>query len=140
MPDHWHPLIRTGFPLTISQAIHNVKKVSAGQFHRQRGTQGPVWQHQFWDRFVRHAREFNDRLEYMHLNPLRKGLVSNPEESSYNNFSLDPTTVRGCPIQIDYVSLSETEKPTVRKTTDRGYPLPARERSPRKGIFRRPPE
>ena len=67
MPDHWHALIWTGYPLTISQAIHDVKKVSARQLHRQRGTQGPVWRHQFWDRFVRHAREFNDRLEYMHL-------------------------------------------------------------------------
>jgi len=24
---------------------------------------GPVWQHQFWDRFVRHAKEFRERLE-----------------------------------------------------------------------------
>jgi hypothetical protein len=73
MPDHWHALIWTGHPLTISQAIHDVKRVSARQLYRQRGTQGPVWQHQFWDRFVRHAREFSDRLDYIHLNPVRKG-------------------------------------------------------------------
>jgi REP element-mobilizing transposase RayT len=29
MPDHWHALIRTGYPLTISHVIHDVKKVSA---------------------------------------------------------------------------------------------------------------
>ena len=58
MPDHWHALIWTGYPLTISQAIHDVKKVSAGRLHGQRGTQGPFWQHQFWDRFVRHGEEF----------------------------------------------------------------------------------
>ena len=110
MPDHWHALVWTGYPLTISQAIHDVKKVSARQLHRQRGTQGPVWQHQFWDRFVRHAREFSDRLEYMHLNPVRKGLVRKPEQwrwSSYSNFALQKATVADCPIQIDYVSLSE---------------------------------
>jgi REP element-mobilizing transposase RayT len=110
MPDHWHALIWTGCPLTISQAIHVVKKASARELHHQRGTQGPVWHHQFWDRFVRHAREFNDRLEYMHLNPVRKGLVSKPEQwpwSSYSNFGLKEAPVADCPIPIDYVSLSE---------------------------------
>jgi putative transposase len=51
-----------------------------------------VWQHQFWDRFVRHAGELLRRLLYMHLNPVRKGLVAKPEDwrwSSYNNFALD---------------------------------------------------
>ncbi len=60
--------------------------------------------------FVRHAREFNERLVYMHLNPVRKGLVNKPEDwrwSSCNNFSLDRATVEGCPIRIDYVQLPE---------------------------------
>ncbi len=46
----------------------------------------------------------------MHLNPVRKGLVGKPENwpwSSYNNFALDTSRVRGCPIQIDYVRLPE---------------------------------
>ena len=110
MPDHWHALIWTGYPLTISQAIHDVKKVCARHVHARRGTQGPVWQHQFWDRFVRHAREFNDRLAYMHLNPVRKGLVAKPEEwrwSSCNNFALDKAVVAACPVQVDYVHLPE---------------------------------
>jgi len=39
---------------------------------------------------------------------MRKGLVKRPDNwrwSSYNNFSLDPATVRACPIRIDYVRL-----------------------------------
>jgi len=27
---------------------------------------------QFWDRFVRNGKEFRQRLEYMHFNPVRK--------------------------------------------------------------------
>jgi len=63
-----------------------------------------------WDRFVRHAKEFSDRLTYMHLNPVRKQLVNRPEDwrwSSYNNYSLDCGVVESCPIRIDYVRLSE---------------------------------
>jgi REP-associated tyrosine transposase len=96
--------------LTISPVIHDVKKVSARWLHQRRGTGGPLWQHQFWDRFVRHAEEFNQRIVYMHLNPVRKGLVGKPEDwrwSSYNNFALDQVIVAACPIRIDYVSLPE---------------------------------
>ena len=41
MPDHWHALIWTGYPLTISQLVHDVKKVAARRLHQQRGTKGP---------------------------------------------------------------------------------------------------
>lgn len=50
------------------------------------------------------------RPQYMHLNPVRKNLVSRAEEwrcSSYNNFAFDEATVADCPIQIDYVRLPE---------------------------------
>ena len=110
MPDHWHALIWTGYPLTISEVIHDVKKVSALRLHQRRGGEGPMWQHQFWDRFVRHAKEFGDRLAYVHLNPVRKGLVAKPENwrwSSNNNYALDKQTVMGCPIQVDCVWLPE---------------------------------
>ena len=110
MPDHWHALIWAGYPLTISQVIHDVKKVSARRLHAKRGTGGPLWQHQFWDRFVRHRKEFEDRMVYMHLNPVRKGLVAKPEDwrwSSYNNFVLEKAVVADCPLQVDPVHLPE---------------------------------
>ena len=69
-----------------------------------------MWQHQFWDRFVRQEKELRDGLNYLHFNPLRKGIVPRPEDwpwSSYNNFALDGRTVAGCPMQIDYVRLPE---------------------------------
>jgi len=37
-------------------------------------------QHKFWDRFVRHAQELRQRLDYIHLNPVGKGLVKRPEQ------------------------------------------------------------
>jgi putative transposase len=109
MPDHWHALISVDEPLTISQVLHDIKKVATRRLHARRGTHGPLWQHQFWDRFVRHAKEFGDRLDYMHLNPVQKGLVRRPEDwrwSSYNNYGIDPEAVAACPIRIDYVDLS----------------------------------
>ncbi|MGH9405377.1 MAG: REP-associated tyrosine transposase [Terriglobia bacterium] len=80
MPDHWHALLWTGYPLTISRTVQDVKWLSARALNQARRTSGAVWQHQFWDRFVRHRKEFTDRLLYMHMNPVRKGLVTKPEE------------------------------------------------------------
>jgi REP-associated tyrosine transposase len=108
MPDHWHALIWPRSPLSISPVVHDVKKVAARRLHAPRGTEGPVWQHPFWDRLVRHEKEFAARLDYLHYNPVRKELVERPEAwrwSSYKNFALDRKTVADCPIQIDYLRL-----------------------------------
>jgi len=69
IPDHWHALIWVRYPLLIGQVLHDVKKITTLRFHALRGSKGPFWQHQFWDRFVRHEREFRQRLEYMHMDP-----------------------------------------------------------------------
>jgi putative transposase len=111
MPDHWHALLWPRHPLAISRVVQDIKYVSARRFNRRRRTRGPVWQHQFWDRFVRDAKEFSQRLDYMHFNPVKKGLVARPEEwpwSSYNNFSLEESRRAACPIALDYVSLPES--------------------------------
>jgi len=108
MPDHWHALIATQDPLTISDVLQDIKRVSSLKINRVHKTTGSRWQHQFWDRFVRHSKEFRERLEYMHYNPVRKGLVERYEQwrwSSVNNFSLAKSVVAACPIQIDYVQL-----------------------------------
>ena len=111
MPDHWHALISTDYPLTISRTVQNIKWISARSLNAGRRASGPVWQHQFWDRFVRHEKEFAARFDYMHLNPVKKGLVSRPEEwrwSSHNSFALEKETVRRCPLRVDDVRLSES--------------------------------
>jgi putative transposase len=111
MPDHWHALIWTSYPVTISHVMREVKRLSALNINRERGTSGALWQHQFWDRFVRDAQELAQRLDYMHSNPVKRALVGKPEEwawSSCNNFSLDESMRAACPITIDYVSLPES--------------------------------
>lgn len=69
-----------------------------------------MWQHPFWDRFVRLTKEINERLTYMHLNAVRIGLMAKPQGwqwSSYNNFALEKAVVARCPIQVDFVWLPE---------------------------------
>ena len=111
MPDHWHALIWPGFPLTVSRVVQDIKWLSARRLNRGRQAAGPVWQHQFWDRFVRNARELRERLDYMHFNPVRRGLVQRPDDwpwSSYDNFGLGKEEITHCRIRIVYVRLPES--------------------------------
>ncbi len=64
----------------MAQVLHDVKRITALRIHAVRGSHGPFREHQFWDRFVRHQRQFAECLEYMHVNPVRRGLVTRPED------------------------------------------------------------
>ena len=55
-----------------------------------RGADGQLWQPRFFDRALRTVKEYNEKVEYVHLNPVRAGLVSRPEDwrwSSYNEYA-----------------------------------------------------
>ncbi len=40
---------------------------------------GPVWHREYWDRFIRDQTHLQQVMEYIHLNPVKAGLVNTPE-------------------------------------------------------------
>ena len=63
---------------------------SMSAVNQGRGTDGELWQPRFFDRALRTAKEYNEKVEYIHLNPVRAGLVSRPEDwrwSSYHEYA-----------------------------------------------------
>lgn len=44
------------------------------------GPGGPVWHREYWDRFIRNDRHFQQVVEYIHQNPVKAGLVERPQE------------------------------------------------------------
>src|SRR5208283_3589940 len=48
--------------------------------NQRRGAEGEMWQPRFFDRALRSVKEYNEKVEYIHLNPVRAGLVSRPED------------------------------------------------------------
>jgi REP element-mobilizing transposase RayT len=58
--------------------------------NQRRGADGELWQPRFFDRALRTVKEYNEKVEYIHLNPVRAGLVSRPEDwrwSGYNEYA-----------------------------------------------------
>ena len=49
----------------------------SGERHSQRQSQ--VWQREYWDRFIRNDRHFEAAKNYIVMNPVKAGLVLQPE-------------------------------------------------------------
>jgi putative transposase len=88
---HW--ICAPQYPVTISLAMKSLKQSSMIAVNQRRDTDGELWQPWFFDRALRPVGEYNEKVEYIHLNPVRAGLVSRPEDwsrpagSSYNEYA-----------------------------------------------------
>lgn len=75
MPEHVHLLVtepERGLLATAIQAI----KISVARQLRQR----PFWLHRYYDFNVFSERKRGEKLEYIHFNPVARGLVERPED------------------------------------------------------------
>jgi REP element-mobilizing transposase RayT len=68
------------FPLTISSVMEAIKVGSTHRINAGRKESGLLWQPRFFDRAVRTVKEYYEKVEYIHLNPVRAGLVERAED------------------------------------------------------------
>jgi len=64
----------------LAEIIHSVKRHSARGINQLRGTQGPLWQDERFDRIVRDETEFLEKWQYIRNNPVKAGLAGQPED------------------------------------------------------------
>lgn len=87
LPNHVHVLSQP-LPLTqqeegffnLSEIIHSVKSFSSQKINKLRGSSGPLWQDERFDRIVRDEAEFLEKWNYIRNNPLKEELAASPEE------------------------------------------------------------
>ena len=78
------------------------------------GEAGELWQGRFFDRALRTVKEYHKKVEYIHWNPVRRGLVKRPEEwkwsSAVEYAGVDAAEQEGrCGLAIDRVRLPADE-------------------------------
>jgi putative transposase len=83
MPDHFHLLIAP--LLTLERALQLIKGGFSFRAKRELGFQGEIWEKSFYDRRVRDWEEYCAFREYIHRNPVKKGLAWLPEEYLYSS-------------------------------------------------------
>lgn len=88
MPDHVHlmfkPLEREpGVWWDLADILKWIKGTSARQINLGLGTEGRVWQKESFDRIVRDDHEYWQKWQYMYFNPVKAGLVDNPDDYEF---------------------------------------------------------
>ena len=85
MPDHVHLLLtpladQLGWPHPLPMILKLIKGASARSVNKLLGTSGPIWQEESFDHVLRCDESFQETLDYIRQNPVRKKLVSRPED------------------------------------------------------------
>ena len=86
MPDHWHAIPYPPSPLTISAVIKSIKLSSTNAVRCCRGETGELWQGRFFEHALRIVKDYTDAVEYIHPNPVRRGLVRRPEDWVWSSY------------------------------------------------------
>lgn len=89
MPDHVHVILCPNDGHSLSRVMRMIKGATARLINLRRGTRGPIWQAESWDRIIRDDRECQQKLRYVLLNPVEEGLVDDPW--AYPWWYLNPT-------------------------------------------------
>ncbi|MEC4748016.1 hypothetical protein [Methylomicrobium sp. Wu6] len=76
-PARWKA-IKSNFSCQLSQAGIPVEK-------RQDGST-LVWQRRYWEHTIRNDEDFNRHIDYIHINPVKHGLVKHVADWPYSTF------------------------------------------------------
>ena len=81
MPDHVHLFARAALdckPLAVW--MKSWKSVSARRLRSLAEADGPFWQRDYFDRFLRSADNYSEKWDYVAMNPVREALCARPED------------------------------------------------------------
>ena len=81
MPNHVHALFQPMAGWNVAKIVASWKKFTARKIHDelQNGSPSsgePVWHKEYWDRYIRDQAHFEGTVEYIHMNPVKAGLVT----------------------------------------------------------------
>ena len=84
MPDHVHLLLTIfkdarGVEIPFYEILGDIKSASVHKINKALNHTGRVWLNEAFDRMTREG-EFDKQLEYIIMNPVRRGLVKNPDD------------------------------------------------------------
>jgi putative transposase len=79
MPTHFHMLFEPGDG-RLTGNLRDFKSKSALILAKQRNHHGPIWQARFFDVICRRTKDFREKVDYIHQNPVAAGFVRQAED------------------------------------------------------------
>jgi putative transposase len=104
MPTHAHLLL---YPHNkdLVQIMRNLKSKTGYEISRGRRARSPIWQEGYFDAIIRRVRNFWEKLEYIHRNPVVAGIAEKAEDWPWSSYRCYAEKGPG-PIPIDPVGFS----------------------------------
>ena len=95
MPEHVHPLVSEPKRAVLNKALQALK-LSVSVKSKQR----PFWQARYYDFNVFTSHKRSEKIEYMHNNPVARGLVAEPDRWAWSSYRHYATGER-CIVEIE---------------------------------------
>jgi len=87
MPDHVHFFCTDGEQgVTLSGFLAKWKEWTTKRLNREVGIDGKIWQKGFFDHLLRSSESYSEKWNYVRNNPVRAGLVVQPEDWAFSGF------------------------------------------------------
>lgn len=85
MGSHVHLILRPlekarGAFYSLAEIMHSIKSYSANRIQKYLHKKGNIWLDENYDRVIRDEKEYVEKVNYILNNPIKAGLVENPED------------------------------------------------------------
>jgi putative transposase len=98
MPEHIHLLSNEPETGTVASFLQIFKQLTSREL--KSASQKQFWQRRYYDFNVHSSEKRTEKIQYIHRNPVTRGLVSKPEEYRWSSFTHYATGEPG-PIEIE---------------------------------------
>jgi len=88
MPNHVHLLITPAPTVSLEKAMQFIKGGFSFRAGRELGFRGVIWQKGFNEHRIRDACDYTEHVKYIHMNPVKAGLMDNPAAWPYGSARL----------------------------------------------------
>jgi putative transposase len=93
MPEHVHLLLGEPQVSSLATALQVLKQRTSKALKHPDEAQ--FWQRRYYDFNVRNPEKRSEKLRYMHRNPVKRGLVRNPDDWPWSSFRHYATGLKG---------------------------------------------
>src|SRR5882672_1169499 len=85
MPNHVHLLAAPRSRYSLSDIMHSIKSYTAQEANKILGRKGRFWFEDYFDRYIRNAKHFENTVQYIKGNPVRAGLCASAREWRFSS-------------------------------------------------------
>ena len=86
LPEHFHIMVDPA-KSTISKVMQRVKLSLSMNYRKRHHLSGGIWQNRFWDHVIRDERDYWNYLNYIHLNPVKHGMVKRAHDYPHSSIA-----------------------------------------------------